>query len=63
MTLNKLDEAVLRAEFERQHRGRNLNQHRLRGTYVSAQIAALWNQHRRTAEWAMKLGRIENDAE
>lgn len=44
-------EAQLRAEFERQHAGRNLKQHRLRGTYIAAQIAALWNQHRRTATW------------
>lgn len=46
-----VDEAQLRAEFERQHAGRNLKQHRLRGTYMAAQIAALWNQHRRTAAW------------
>lgn len=46
-----LAEGELRAEFERQHQGRNLKQHRLRGTYVSAPIAALWNQHKRTANW------------
>jgi len=46
-----LTEAELRAEFEFQHEGRNLKQHRLRGTYVSAPIAALWNQHKRTAIW------------
>ncbi|HEX8883151.1 MAG TPA: hypothetical protein VF797_01525 [Noviherbaspirillum sp.] len=45
------DEAELRAEFVRQHAGRDLKQHRLRGTYMSAPIAALWNQHKRTAEW------------
>jgi len=44
-------EAELRQEFERQHKGRNLKQHRLRGTYFSPPIAALWNQHKRTAEW------------
>lgn len=44
-------ESQLRAEFERQHAGRNLKQHGLRGTYFAAQIAALWNQHRRTAAW------------
>jgi hypothetical protein len=46
-----VDEAMLRAEFVRQHKGRNLKQHRLRGTYLSAPIAALWNQHVRTANW------------
>ncbi|WP_240804924.1 hypothetical protein [Cupriavidus oxalaticus] len=46
-----LEEGELRAEFERQHQGRNLKQHRLRGTYISAPIAALWNQHKRTAIW------------
>lgn len=45
------DEGELRAEFVRQHAGRDLSQHRLRGTYTSANIAALWNQHKRTAEW------------
>lgn len=44
-------EAAQRAEFERQHHGRNLRQHYLRGTYLSPQIAALWNQHVRTARW------------
>jgi len=45
------NEDELRAEFVRQHAGRNLRQHRLRGTYIAANIAALWNQHKRTAEW------------
>lgn len=44
-------EAVLRSEFERQHSGRNLRRHSLRGTYVSGPIAALWNQHVRTARF------------
>lgn len=44
-------EAELRAEFERQHKGRNLKQHRMRGTYIAANIAAIWNQHKRTAAW------------
>ena len=44
-------EAELRAEFARQHEGRDLTQHRLRGTYIRGDIAALWNQHRRTAKW------------
>jgi hypothetical protein len=42
-------EATMRAEFERQHAGRDLRRHPLRGTYWSAPIAALWNQHIRTA--------------
>jgi hypothetical protein len=40
-----------RIEFERQHEGRNLRQHHLRGTYTSVTIAALWNQHLRTIKW------------
>ena len=51
-----LNEDLLRQEFHRQHSGRNLKQHRLRGTYVSANMAALWNQHRRTAIWLMGSG-------
>jgi hypothetical protein len=46
---------ILRAEFESQHKGRNLSKHGLRGTYVSAPIAALWNQHLRTASWIIHL--------
>jgi hypothetical protein len=41
----------IRAEFERQHQGRNLTRHRLRGTYISVQIAAIWNQHVRSVAW------------
>lgn len=48
-------EAFLRREFERQHAGRRLERHHLRGTYVSAPIAALWNQHLRTAQWLRNL--------
>jgi len=44
-----VDEAHLRAEFERMHAHRNLARHHLRGTYQSAAIAALWNQHVKTA--------------
>lgn len=47
-------EEELRAEFERQHEGRDLRRHNLRGTYVSPPIAALWNQHVRTAQWMAK---------
>ncbi len=46
-------EAEMRAEFERQHEGRNLTKHRMRGTYFRAEIAALWNQHKRTVNWMM----------
>ena len=46
-----INEKTLRLEFERQHEGRNLKQHHLRGTYSSPQIAALWNQHVKTAEF------------
>ncbi len=44
-------EDEMRAEFERQHEGRNLLRHRMRGTYSSPPIAALWNQHRRSVKW------------
>ena len=47
----RMDTDKLRAEFERQHAGRNLLRHRLRGTYSSSTIAALWNQHVRSAEF------------
>lgn len=50
-TVKAPTEAELRAEFERQHAGRNLKQHNMRGTYIAANIAALWNQHKRTAAW------------
>ena len=43
------DEA--RFEFERQHEGRDLSRHRLRGTYTKPAIAALWNQHLKTISW------------
>lgn len=48
-------EDEMRAEFQRQHDGRNLRQHYLRGTYLSAPIAALWNQHLRTIKWMQEL--------
>jgi hypothetical protein len=44
-------ESEIRVEFERQHHGRNLTRHHLRGTYVSVQIAAIWNQHVRSVAW------------
>lgn len=46
-----ITDEVLRTEFECQHKGRNLKQHYLRGTYNAPPIAALWNQHVRTARW------------
>lgn len=56
MTKIVIAEDELRLEFERQHAGRNLKRHPLRGTYYSAPIAALWNQHKRTAEWYAERG-------
>lgn len=50
-----MTEDELRAEFERQHKDRDLSRHRMRGTYIKAQIAALWNQHKRTAEWLIPI--------
>lgn len=47
-------ENELRASFERMHKGRRLTRHHLRGTYSSPQIAALWNQHVKTAELMKK---------
>lgn len=55
-----LTDPELRAEFERQHKGRNLLRHRLRGTYSSPPIAALWNQHVKTAEWCSKRSDFDN---
>lgn len=45
------DDTEVRAEFERQMQGRSLLRHRLRGTYSSVNIAALWNQHLRSVAW------------
>jgi hypothetical protein len=50
-----------RAEFERQHEGRYLKRHRMRGTYLSAPIAALWNQHLRTIQWITGRNLKEED--
>lgn len=47
-------EYEMRQEFERQHSGRNLTRHHMRGTYMSCTIAALWNQHRRTIKWCFE---------
>jgi hypothetical protein len=58
-----IDAKVLRAEFERQHSGRNLRRHILRGTYVSAPIAALWNQHLRTAKWLSSDDGLKTNAD
>lgn len=49
--MKKKIEDLLRAVFTKMHNGRYLKQHPLRGTYSSPPIAALWNQHKRTAEW------------
>lgn len=48
-SLPTIDEATLRLEFERMHSNRRLTRHHLRGTYQSPPIAALWNQHVKTA--------------
>lgn len=40
----------LRAEFERQHSGRNLRINR-NGNYFNTSIQMLWRQHQRTARW------------
>ena len=50
-----INEDELRKIFEEQHKNRNLQKHRLRGTYQSAPIAALWNQHIKTARLIEKL--------
>lgn len=54
-------ETELRTEFERQHQYRNLTSHHLRGTYLAPQIAALWNQHVRTARWVFALIELAED--
>lgn len=50
---NYLEMPLLRRLFETFHSGRRLEKHHLRGTYASPPIAALWNQHVRTAEWVI----------
>jgi hypothetical protein len=55
-------EEALRTEFERQHAGRDLTRHRMRGTYIRADIAAIWNQHVRTALWMIYRMRRPNPA-
>lgn len=57
------DEDEMRQEFARQHEGRNLSRHKLRGTYSNANIAALWNQHRRTANWILRRVAAANASE
>ncbi len=52
-TVPPITKAELRAEFERQHAGKNLNKHAMRDTYTQPTMAAAWNQHVRTAEWVM----------
>ena len=47
----RLDENSARIEFEKQHDGRDLSRHRLRGTYQKPAIAALWNQHLKTISY------------
>ena len=52
----KIADKTLRSMFVNQHGpkngapGRDLTQHHLRGTYTAPAIAALWNQHVRTAQ-------------
>lgn len=52
-----------RAEFERQHSGRDLSRHHLRGTYSSGPIAALWNQHIRTIKWLEGRDALQDKAD
>lgn len=47
-------EDELRAEFERQHSGRDLARHPRTRNYRSANIQALWRQHQRTARWLVE---------
>ncbi|WP_438979527.1 hypothetical protein [Polynucleobacter sp.] len=47
----RIDENTARIEFKKQHEGRDLSRHRLRGTYQKPAIAALWNQHLKTISW------------
>ena len=47
----RLDENAARIEFEKQHDGRDLSRHRLRGTYQKPAIAALWNHHLKTISY------------
>ncbi len=49
-----LEEEQLRKVFEEQHQGRDLERNRF-GNYRKPQIAALWNQHIKTARSVEKL--------
>lgn len=52
----KISEDKLREIFEKQHQGRALERNH-RGNYRSPPIAALWNQHYKTAHAIEKLVR------
>lgn len=47
----KTTEDEARIGFEKQHQGRDLSRHHLRGTYTKPAIAALWNQHLKSIGW------------
>jgi len=49
--VDKMSDQEIREIFETMHKNRNLKKHLLRGTYVSAPIAALWNQHVKTIRY------------
>lgn len=59
--MDKVTIADARRAFEEMHKGRNLNQHPLRGTYSNPHIAALWNQHLRTLRWLNLLDETVKD--
>ena len=59
--MEKVTIADARRAFEEMHKGRNLKQHPLRGTYVMPAIAAIWNQHIRTLRWLNLLDETVKD--
>lgn len=55
-------EDELRAEFERQHSGRNLKRNR-NNNYLHTGVQICWRQHQRTVRWmAERLYRQETNA-
>lgn len=53
--IHAINEGTLRIAFESMHKNRNLSRNGRRGTYDSPAIAALWNQHVRTAVWLKEI--------
>lgn len=53
-----MTEQELRAEFERQHSGRNLSVNR-NGNYYAINVQICWRQHQRTARWMEERANLQ----